>query len=63
MRVVKFSRQNLCTNKERDGFLNMSYENVDNISSLCFEVVYASGYERDKYISDDISNYSKYMNI
>lgn len=64
--IVKFSRQNLCTDKHVEDFLNLPFK-----KKICFDVkpsnnpdvVCLPGFEKDGYVKDDITSYRKCMNI
>ena len=64
--VVKFSRQNLCTDKHIAIFESMKYEKkvfFDNQPSSCLCSIYIPGYENLDYLGNDIDGFVKYMDI
>ena len=64
--IVKFSRQNLCSDEHFAAFCNLPFEKkifFDNKPSDNPIAVYIPGYEKEEYLKDDISSYRKHMDI
>ena len=64
--IVKFSRQNLCTEQNVQQFFKMPYEKKLYFDNRPFDnpnAVYISGFDGNDYLPDDIKNYRKHMNI
>lgn len=66
--IVKFSRQNLCTDEHIEIFSQLPYEkkiffdNMDTTDKYPFSIYY-KGQENIGYLRDDISQYRKYVDI
>ena len=64
--IIKFSKQNLCSEKHIEEFLVLPLANkvvFTNAPSDNERVVYIPGYEQEEYVKDDISSYKKHMDI
>lgn len=64
--LIKFSRQNGCTDEHVERFAQLNYKNkifFDNKQNSYPFGVYIRGYEKYDQIPDDISKYRKYVNI
>lgn len=64
--IVKFSRQNLCTDEDVNDFLRLPFKKkifFNNLPTEAPDTVYLPGSENEEYLKDDLSSYRKYMDI